>query len=215
MEINVKKFLQLLLAENKKQNLVSRKTTLEDLEQHIQDSIQVLEWVSLAGQAVIDIGSGAGFPGIVLAMVQPDCQMILVESDLKKSLFLQNVKEELGLDNVRIIRARIEILGQDSKHRAGYDLCTCRAVAAMTVLLEYGLPLVKPGGRVLMWKGRSYQQEITEAQMALQVLGGRIEEVYQYNLMHDKDRTIVAVKKVHPTPAQFPRKVGAPTKKPL
>ncbi|MFA7077529.1 MAG: 16S rRNA (guanine(527)-N(7))-methyltransferase RsmG [Syntrophomonas sp.] len=215
MEIYVKKYLQLVLEENKKQNLVSRKTTLEDLEQHIQDSVQVLEWVSLAGQAAIDIGSGAGFPGLVLAMFQPDCRMTLVESDLKKSTFLQNVKKELGLDNVRIIRTRVELLGQDIEHRAGYDLCTCRAVAAMRVILEYGLPLVKPGGRVLLWKGSSYQQEIAEAQTALQVLGGKIDGVYQYNLMHDKDRTIVAVRKVHPTPAQFPRKVGAPTKKPL
>lgn len=215
MEINVKGFIRLLQAENKKQNLVSRKTSKEDLEQHIKDSIQILEWVSFAGKAVIDIGSGAGFPGMVLAMFQPDCQMTLVESDLKKCAFLQNAKEELDLNNVIIIRDRIENLGHDGVHRAGYDLCTSRAVAAMRVMLEYGLPLVKPGARVLMWKGSSYQQEITEAQKALHVLGGKIEDVYRYNLMHDKDRAIVAVKKVRPTADQFPRKVGAPTKKPL
>jgi len=215
MEINVNRFLNLLLEENKKQNLVSRKTGPEELQKHIQDCIQVLEWVSLDGLEVIDIGSGAGFPGLVLAITCPQSRVTLVESDLKKSGFLQYVSKELELDNVRVIRERAETLGRDSQHREMYDICTSRAVAAMGVVLEYGIPLVKQNGKVLLWKGNNYQQEITEAKMALKTLRGEVENIYLYNLMLERDRAIVAVKKVKRTPDQYPRRIGAPTKKPL
>lgn len=215
MEIYVKKFVQLLLEENKKQNLISRKAGPEEIAQHIQDSVQVLEWVSLTGRDVIDIGSGAGFPGLILAMACPQSRVTLVESDLKKSAFLQQAGDELEISNVRIIRDRIETLGQAGEHRNRYDYCTSRAVAAMRVVLEYGIPLVKPEGKLLLWKGSNYQQEITESQMALKILGGSVEEVYLYNLLQERDRAIVAVRKVRPTPQQFPRRIGAPTKMPL
>lgn len=215
MEINVKKYLQMVWAENKKQNLVSRRTTREDLEQHFYDSVQVLEWVALEGQAIVDIGSGAGLPGLALAIVQPDCQMTLVEANLKKSGFLQAVQEELKIDNVRIIRARAEELGRDDVYRSSYDMCTSRAVASLRVMLEYGLPLVKTGGKALLWKGARYRQEIEEAQPALQILGGEIETIYKYQLSPANERAIVAIKKVHPTPDKYPRKVGAPAKNPL
>jgi 16S rRNA (guanine527-N7)-methyltransferase len=215
MEIIVKRFIHLLLEENKKQNLVSRKTGPEEIEKHIQDSIQVLDWVPLEGLDVIDIGSGAGFPGLVLAIVCPQSRLTLVESDLKKSDFLHFVGKELGLDNLRVIRERVEILGQSKQHRASYDVCTSRAVAAMRVVLEYGIPLLKPGGKVLLWKGSSYQQEITEAEVALEILGGKIKDVFSYNLMQERDRVIVAVEKVRRTPAKYPRRVGTPAKIPL
>jgi len=215
MEIYVKRFVQLLLEENKKQNLISRKAGPREIEQHIEDSLKVLEWVSLTDRQVIDIGSGAGFPGLILAMACPDSRVTLVESDLKKSTFLQNACDTLELRNVRVIRDRIETLGHDSEHRNSYDICTSRAVAAMRVVLEYGIPLVKPEGELLLWKGSSYQQEIAESQTALKILGGRIEEVYLYNLLQERDRAIVAVRKVRPTPQQFPRRIGAPTKMPL
>jgi len=215
MEIYVKRFVQLLLEENKKQNLISRKAGPEEIGQHIQDSVQVLQWVSLADQQVIDIGSGAGFPGLILGMACPESQVTLVESDLKKSAFLQQVCDELELKNVKIIRERIETLGQASGHRNRYDYCTSRAVAAMRVVLEYGIPLVKQDGKLLLWKGSSYQQEIAEAQTALKILGGKVEDVYLYNLLQERDRAIVVVNKVRSTPQQFPRKIGEPAKKPL
>jgi len=215
MEIYVKRYVQLLLEENKKQNLISRRAGLEEIEQHIQDSVEVLKWVSLTDMKVIDIGSGAGFPGLILAMVCPGSEVSLVESDLKKSVFLQHACDELGLKNVKVIRDRVENLGHESGYRDSYDICTSRAVAAMRVVLEYGIPLVMPEGRVLLWKGSGYQQEIAESQMALEVLGGKVEEVHLYNLLHERDRAIVTVRKVRPTPQQFPRRIGAPTKKPL
>ncbi len=215
MEIYVKRFIELLFQENEKQNLVSRKAGLPEIEQHVQDSRQLLEWVSLVEQDVIDIGSGAGFPGLILAMACPQSRFTLLESDLKKSGFLQLAIAELGLTNVRVIRERAEVLGQDPQYRNSFDVCTNRAVAAANVVLEYGIPLVKIGGKVFLWKGRSFQQEIDEAREALQILGGQIEAVYQYELNQDRDRAIVAVQKVRPTPDQYPRRVGAPTKKPL
>lgn len=215
MKDKMEKFVELLQAENQKQNLVSRKTGPEELEQHIQDSLQVLAWFPLAGCDVIDIGSGAGFPGLVLAIGCPECRMTLVESDLKKSGFLQQVSMELDLKNVGVIRARVETLGQDEQHREQYDVCTSRAVAGMRVVLEYGIPLVKVGGRVLLWKGSSYRQEIADAQQALSVLGGELGAVYLYNLMQERDRALVEIKKVLATPEKFPRRTGIPAKKPL
>jgi 16S rRNA (guanine527-N7)-methyltransferase len=215
MEIYVKRFIQLLFAENEKQNLVSRKAGPDEIEQHVQDSLQLLEWVPLVDLDVIDIGSGAGFPGLILAMACPQSRFTLLESDLKKSGFLQMVIEELGLVNVCVIRERAEVLGQDRQYRNSYDVCTNRAVAAMSVVLEYGIPLVKRGGRVFLWKGRNYQQEIAEAEGALEILGGKVEDVYLYNLMPERDRAIVAVEKVGRTPGQYPRRVGAPAKSPL
>jgi 16S rRNA (guanine527-N7)-methyltransferase len=148
-------------------------------------------------------------------MACPESHVTLVEADLKKSAFLQHVCNELELNNVRIIRDRVETLGQASEHRNSYDYCTSRAVAAMRVIVEYGIPLVKPEGKLLLWKGSSYQQEIAEAQMALEILGGNVEDIYLYNLMQERDRAIVVVRKVRPTPQQYPRKIGEPTKKPL
>jgi 16S rRNA (guanine527-N7)-methyltransferase len=205
----------LLLTENEKQNLVSRKAGPEDIEQHVQDSLQLLEWVHLVDLDIIDIGSGAGFPGLILAMACPKSRFTLLESDLKKSGFLHMVIEELELTNIRVIRERAEVLGQDPKYRNSFDVCTNRAVAAMNVVLEYGIPLVKQGGRVFLWKGRNVHQEIIEAEGALEILRGKVEEVYLYKLMHEKDRAIVAVEKVGRTPGQYPRRVGAPTKTPL
>lgn len=215
MEINVKKFVDILLDENTRQNLVSRKTEGADLERHIQDSLMVQEWFDFTDLNIIDIGSGAGFPALILAIACPKTKFTLVESDLKKSMFLINVSKELGLDHVRVVRDRAENLGRNLQHRGFYDICTSRAVAAMNVMLEYGLPLVKMDGQVLLWKGSSHQQEISEAQRALQVLGGKLDRVYAYNLMNERDRAILAVKKVRKTPDQYPRRIGIPAKKPL
>ncbi len=215
MEINVSKYLQLLMEENQQHNLVSRQTTKADLDYHVHDSLQVLEWYHLAGQRVIDIGTGAGFPGLVLALAEPDCLMTLVESDMKKSGFLQRVVERLQLSNVKVIRDRVESLGRDKKYREGYDFCTSRAVASMRIMLEYGVPLVKVGGKLLMWKGSHYRSEIDEARQAMQILGGNMEGVHQYSLIHEGDRAIVVVRKLRPTPTEYPRKVGTPSKRPL
>lgn len=215
MEIIVNRFIDFLFAENEKQNLISRQAGREDVLSHIEDSLAVLKFVELSGKRVIDIGSGAGFPAIVLAMHCPQTEFVLIESDLKKSTFLQSCREQLALQNVQIMRARAEEIGQDKRFRARFDYCSSRAVAAMNIMLEYGLPLLKTGGKLLLWKGINYQTEIDEAQKALQILKAEVEMISPYTLPGDKQRVIVVVKKEAETPLQYPRRTGTPAKRPL
>ncbi|CFX25442.1 rRNA small subunit methyltransferase G [Syntrophomonas zehnderi OL-4] len=215
MEINVNRYLELLIKENEKQNLVSRKAGREELIGHVEDSLKLLDFYKIKDKKVIDIGSGAGFPALLLAIYCPDAMFTLVESDLKKSNFLIQAVGELGLKNVRVLRERAEILGQNPLYRAHYDICTSRAVAALNVLLEYGLPLLELEGRLFLWKGKNYAAEIAQAEQALTVFKARVEDVCLYSLLEEKDRAIVVVKKEAPTPQKYPRRVGIPAKRPI
>ncbi len=216
MEYNVKSFTKLLWRENELHNLVSRKTTPEDLERHIDDSLRLLDFVDLtSGTRLVDIGSGAGFPGLILAMARPEVEVTLVESDAKKSQFLNLVREELGLTRVSVVCRRVEELGRDPQWRESFDYCTSRAVAAINIMLEYGLPLIKTDGRLLLWKGRNYPDEMEKAQNALLTLGGVLEDIFHYTLMEELDRVIIALRKTCSTPDKYPRRVGLPSKRPL
>lgn len=215
MEINVSRFLAFLIAENQKQNLVSRKAGKEELSSHVEDSLRVLEFRSLSGKQIIDIGSGAGFPALILAIYCPDAAFVLVESDLKKSEFLRAACSELGLKNVQVIRERAEVIGRDPAYRARFDYCTSRAVAAMNIMLEYGVPLLKRGGSMLLWKSRNYKQEMEEAQTAMDILQARTGDIFAYSLLEEKDRVIIEVIKEADTPEQYPRRTGIPSKRPL
>ena len=215
MEYNVNKYIEMLTLENQRQNLISRKNMAYEIEKHIEDSLIIRDVLDLSSEKLVDIGSGAGFPGMIIAIACPQADITLVESDHKKSQFLKEVTRELELTNVEVICARVEELGQDSRYRSSFSLCSSRAVASLNVLLEYGLPLLGPGGRLLLWKGRNYQQEIDQAQNALAILGGLLEDVYRYTLMEERDRAIVIVRKDKPTPEKYPRRVGIPAKRPL
>lgn len=213
--VNVTNFKKLLLEENKRQNLVSRRSVYSELDKHIEDSRQLLEYMPISRQKIIDIGSGAGFPGMILALDSPQAEFTLVESDLKKSRFLKRVVAELNLTNVEVIRSRVEELGRELDYREQFDICTCRAVASMNVILEYGFPLLKVGGKMVQWKGINYQQEIAEAHNALRLLRAEVSGVVRYTLMEDRDRALVVVKKLKTTPEEYPRRTGIPTKRPL
>lgn len=213
--VSVNNFKNLLLGENKKQNLVSRRSIYAELDKHIEDSRQLLKYMPISRQKIIDIGSGAGFPGMILALDCPQAGFTLVESDLKKSGFLKRVVAELNLTNVEVIRSRVEELGRELDYREQFDICTCRAVASMNVILEYGFPLLKVGGKMVQWKGINYQQEIAEAQNALRLLRAEVSGVVRYTLMEDRDRALVVVKKLTTTPEEYPRRTGIPTKRPL
>lgn len=215
MEYNVNRYIEMLTQENQRQNLISRKNTAYEIDKHIEDSLKIRDVLDLTGEKLVDIGSGAGFPGMIIAMNCPQAEITLVESDLKKSQFLKEVTWELELTNVEVICARVEELGQDNRYRGNFSLCSSRAVASMNILLEYGLPLLCSGGRMLLWKGRNYQQEIDQAQNALVILGGLLEDIYHYTLMEERDRAIVIVRKEKPTPEKYPRRVGIPAKRPL
>jgi len=208
-----------LLEWNQKFNL----TAIRDVEsirtKHFLDSFScVLAWTLRANppQRLIDVGTGAGFPGIPLKILYPGMDLTLVESVGKKAMFCQHVVDMLGLEDVEIVHARAEDLGQDPNHREEYDWAVARAVAKFNVLSEYLIPLVKPGGHMLAQKGESGPTEAQSAEKAMKLLGGKLEELIPVNLPGvAEDRYLVVVEKVKATPPEYPRKKGVPTKQPL
>lgn len=215
MEYNVNKFKTALLAENELHNLVSRKSLAEELDKHIQDSLQVFSYFELSGMKGADIGTGAGFPGLIMAMSKPDCFLTLIESDLKKSDFLQRMKLKLSLDNVEVIKTRAEEIGHIPEYRASFDFCTSRAVTSINVLVEYAMPLLKTGGKLFLWKGKNYQQELEKASSALQILEATVIDIFHYTLINELDRVMVVIEKKSEIPDKYPRRTGIPAKRPL
>ena len=206
-----------LLEWNQKFNL----TAIRDVEsirtKHFLDSFScVLAWKASPPHLLIDIGTGAGFPGIPLKILYPSMKLTLVESVGKKAKFCQHIVRVLGLEQVEVIQARAEELGQKSGHRERYDWAIARAVANLNVLSEYLLPLVRLGGTVLAQKGESGPAEAQSAEEAMKLLGGKLKQLIPVNLPSvAEDRYLVVVEKVAATPPNYPRKPGVPMKQPL
>jgi len=184
---------------------------------HFLDSLScMLVFGSHFPARLIDVGTGAGFPGVPLKICFPSMQLTLVESVGKKAQFCRHIVTSLGLERVEIIQARAEEIGQMPLHREKYDLATARAVAAMPILVEYLLPLVKIGGTVLAQKGENGPAETQSVENSVRLLGGKIQQVRKINLPGvAEDRYFISISKVAGTPAQFPRRVGIPLKNPL
>jgi 16S rRNA (guanine527-N7)-methyltransferase len=206
-----------LLEWNQKFNL----TAIRDVEsirvKHFLDSLScVLAWKAAPPQRLVDVGTGAGFPGIPLKILYPTMQLTLVESVGKKVKFCQHVVDTLGLENVTVIHARAEDLGQKVEHRESYDWAVARAVANLNVLSEYLLPLVKVGGTVLAQKGESGPAEAQSAEKAMKLLGGKLRKLIPIHLPGvADDRYLLLVDKVAATPPKYPRAAGMVTKTPL
>jgi 16S rRNA (guanine527-N7)-methyltransferase len=165
---------------------------------------------------MVDIGTGAGFPGIPLKIILPNMYLTLVESVGKKAGFCKHIVTTLGLEHVEVLQDRAEELGHNFKHREKYDWALARAVANMPTLVEYLLPLVRVGGAILMQKGESGPAETQSAERATHLLGGRLRQVRKVNLPGiAEDRYFIVVDKVATTPPQYPRRVGVPAKTPL
>jgi len=165
---------------------------------------------------LIDVGTGAGFPGLVLKIALPVLQVTLVESVGKKADFCRHVTRTLKLDGVMIVQDRIEALGQTEEHREQYDWAVARAVASMPVLAEYLLPMVRVGGGMLAMKGESGPAEVHASEHALQLLGGHLRQLVPVILPGVvEQRYLVVVDKVAATPPAYPRRVGVPSKRPL
>lgn len=163
---------------------------------------------------IIDVGTGAGFPGLALAIARPDLQVTLLEAQGKRCGFLNAVKEELGLSHVQVIQDRAEVLGREPGHRERYDRAVARAVAPLNVLCEYLLPFVRVGGFALCWKGPALKDEEQDGAYAAQLLGGRL--VKPLEIPGPRDSHVLAqIEKIRETVPQYPRKNGMPAKRPL
>lgn len=163
--------------------------------------------------SLIDVGTGAGFPGLAIAALRPDMHVVLLDALNKRCTFLTEVVLALGLSNVQVVHARAED-GVRGTHRAAYDIACGRAVAHMRVLAEYLLPYVKTGGRALCWKGPAAGEETQAAQNAIHLLGGHLETILPIPVP-DTGHQLVVIKKTRPTPDLYPRAAGIPAKKPL
>jgi 16S rRNA (guanine527-N7)-methyltransferase len=202
---------------NQKFNLTAIRDVAGIRTKHFLDSFScVLAWKANPPANLIDIGSGAGFPGIPLKIIYPNTKVTLVESVGKKAMFCQHIASLLGLDGLEVINSRAEELGQIPEHREQYDWGVARAVANLRVLAEYVLPLVQVGGKMLAQKGESAPAEVHAAEKAIKLLGGEVRQLLPVTLPGVvEERNLVMVNKVAATPPGYPRKPGIPTKKPL
>jgi 16S rRNA (guanine527-N7)-methyltransferase len=200
---------------NERINLTAITDEREIVTRHFLDSLRcALSWGASPG-SLIDVGTGAGFPGLPLKILRPELRLTLVESIEKKAAFLKHIAAELDLSEVVMLVARAETAGHDIAHRERYDVATARAVAELRVLAEYCLPLCRVGGRFLAPKGDLIEREIADAQATIGRLGGQISGVEVVDLPDVERRTLVVVEKLAPTPGQYPRAVGVPAKRPL
>jgi 16S rRNA (guanine527-N7)-methyltransferase len=182
---------------------------------HFLDSLRCAQSWGSAPESLVDIGTGAGFPGLALKILRPELQLTLVESIAKKTVFLRHVVDTLGLANVEIVVSRAEAAGRDPARRDRYDVAVARAVAELRVLAEYCLPLCRIGGRFLAPKGARIEDELQAALPAIAQLGGRVLGIEPVELPEVEPRTLVVIEKIAPTPPQYPRAPGIPAKRPL
>jgi 16S rRNA (guanine527-N7)-methyltransferase len=184
---------------------------------HFLDSLSLLlVWRPSSGATVLDVGAGAGFPGLPLKIVAPQIRLTLVEATSKKVDFLNHVIAQLGLEGATALHARAEDLGHQPAHRERYDLVLARAVAALPELLEYTLPFATLGGTVVVHKGAAAQQEAQDAAQAFSILGGSLDRIVPVELPGvTEERQLVVVRKTALTPANYPRRAGVPHKRPL
>ncbi|HNB52830.1 MAG TPA: 16S rRNA (guanine(527)-N(7))-methyltransferase RsmG [Anaerolineales bacterium] len=209
-------YADLLQTWNQKFNLTAIRTPEEIWTRHFLDSLtclRVMRGTPLT--RVIDVGTGAGFPGLVLKIVHPEMHLTLVESVGKKVSFCEEVVRTLGLENVELQTARAEALGQSPAHREQYDWAIARAVAPLPVLVEYLLPFVKVGGKMLAQKGIKTEEEVKQAEKAIPALGGKLEQIVPVARPGAEGHTLIVIAKPRPTPERYPRPVGVPAKRPL
>jgi 16S rRNA (guanine527-N7)-methyltransferase len=200
---------------NERVNLTAITDPAEIGTRHFLDSLRcALSWGE-APRSLIDIGAGAGFPGLPLKILRPGLELTLVESIAKKAAFLEHIAGLLDLKDVRVVVGRAEAAGRDPAHRERYDVAVARAVAELRVLAEYCLPLVRLGGRFLAPKGGQIVDEVAAARGAVELLGGRLLAVEPAEIPGVEPRTLVVVEKIAPTPPEYPRTPGVPAKRPI
>ena len=214
-------YYEYLVEKNKVMNLTAITEYEEVITKHFLDSLAVVKTScfkpeKLAGKRLIDIGTGAGFPGIPLKIAFPELEILLLDSLNKRINFLNEVTEMLGLTKINTVHGRAEDYAKQKGYRESFDFCVSRAVANLSTLSEYCIPFVKPGGCFISYKSGSVDQELIQAEKAVKILGGQREEVVRFSLADtDMDRSFVVIHKAKPTPKKYPRKAGLPSKEPL
>ena len=210
-------YMEGVLEWNEKVNLTTITDPDEFAIKHFVDSIICANYPEYINAAkIIDVGTGAGFPGIPLSIISPEKEFILMDSLNKRLKIIDELCQRADIKNVVTLHARAEELAKNKAYRERYDLCVSRAVANMSVLAEYCLPFIKVGGFLMAYKGPEAENEVKEAEHALSLLGGKAEEIRNGNLKEfGIEHKVVVIKKVKNTPSKFPRKAGTPAKEPL
>jgi len=214
------RYLELLVQWNQKINLTSLKTPQKIIIKHFLDSISCIKIISkytnIEGISVIDMGTGAGFPGVPIKIVCPSINLSLLEARKKKTVFLEKIIEEMNFQQVEILNGRAEAIGKCPDYREKYDIALSRAVALLNTLSEYCLPFVRVGGLFIAQKGRSYKKEIDKSLRTIQLLGGELIGVENIRIPFiNQERYLLVIKKIKDTPSEYPRKEGLPQKRPL
>lgn len=209
------KYAELLMEFNKQTNLTAIRDEESMLEKHFLDSILLQNLIKKDAESAIDIGTGAGFPGMVLAIINPNIKFTLMDSVGKKTKFLEMVKDELSLENVTVVNSRAEEYVKQTDKRENFDLGFCRGVSKLNVILEYMVPFLKVGGYFMAQK-MEYVEEAEEAQNALKELKSEIVGIHHFNLPFcSDDRVVIEILKTGGTDKKYPRRTGIPSKRPL
>lgn len=209
------KFYELLIEKNKVMNLTGITEYEEVLEKHFIDSLAIGNFVKLEGR-IIDVGTGAGFPGLPLKIAYPELEVVLLDSLNKRIKFLDEVIEELGLEGITTIHGRAEDFAQKPEYREQFQFCVSRAVANLATLSEYCLPFVEVGGSFISYKSGEIEKEVEDSTKAMKLLGGSLQQVDKFVLPSGQGgRSFVNIKKVGKTSKKYPRKSGLPGKEPL
>ena len=216
-DTQVKKFydyMNLLIKWNEKINLTAITEPEEIILKHFVDSLTIAKKIKTE-DTIVDVGTGAGFPGIPLKIINPENKVVLIDSLNKRIKFLEEVIDKCDLKGIDVVHARAEDIGKDKNYREQFDVAASRAVASLDVLLEYMLPFVKVGGYAICMKGPNYKEELEIGRKAIDVLGGEYQFIETLNIDEELERNIIVIKKVKETPKKYPRKQGKPLKEPI